>query len=160
MELGARLPLLLIGGVLLFVARWVFEYAFRVQTSDVLCRRPNLAFGFVLACFLISVAWPFAGCLSMHSDYFSWKTYLKLAIEGDLVILLVGLSVWINDRFILHGFDIRKEILQDKNMGTAYCVGGSMLAAGAVLNGASIGYSAGFIRALIDRACPIRSRFS
>lgn len=149
-ELAVRLPLLLIGGALLFVARWTFEYAFRIKSREVLCHRPNIAFGFVLACFLISIGWPFAGCLSMHSEYYSWKTYLKLAIEGDLVITLVGLSIWINDRFILHGFDIRKEILDDQNMGTAFCVGGSMVAAGAVLNGASIGYSAGFIRALID----------
>lgn len=149
-ELIARLPLLLFCGAVLFAARRVFEWHFRIQTKDVLCPHPNGAVAFVLSCFLLAVAWPFAGCLSMHSEYLDWKTFFKIAIEGNLVILLVGLSVLINDRFVLHGFDIRKEILEDKNMGTAYCVGGSMLATGAVLNGACIGYSQGFIHALID----------
>jgi uncharacterized membrane protein YjfL (UPF0719 family) len=63
----------------------------------------------------------------------------ELAIYGLLAIGLLRLSAWINDAAILHKFAIRKELVDDRNVGTGAVLAGSYLASGLVIAGALAG---------------------
>ena len=74
----------------------------------------------------------------------------KVLVEGTFAIVLLRVSIWVNDRFILSRFCIVKEIHEDKNLGVGFCVAGSCIACGLVLNGALTGFSKDFVHGLID----------
>lgn len=60
----------------------------------------------------------------------------ELAIYGFIAIALLKLSGLINDRFILHRFENKKELVTDRNVGAGAVLCGSYLASGLVLAGA------------------------
>lgn len=64
---------------------------------------------------------------------------IDLAIYGGLAILLLNLSIFINDRVILRGFSNEKEILQDQNAGTGVIEGANSVAVGLIIAGALSG---------------------
>ncbi|MCA9539577.1 MAG: DUF350 domain-containing protein [Myxococcales bacterium] len=63
----------------------------------------------------------------------------ELAGYGLLAIVLLKLSGFINDRLILHRFENRKELVDDRNVGAGAVLCGSYLASGLVLAGALSG---------------------
>ncbi|MCB9538858.1 MAG: DUF350 domain-containing protein [Myxococcales bacterium] len=63
----------------------------------------------------------------------------ELAIYGALAIVLLKLSGWLNDRLILHRFENKKELVDDRNVGAGAVLCGSYLASGLVLAGAFSG---------------------
>lgn len=64
---------------------------------------------------------------------------IDLAVYGSLAILLLNLSIFINDRVILRGFSNDKEILQDQNAGTGVIEGANSVAVGLIIAGALSG---------------------
>jgi len=60
----------------------------------------------------------------------------ELLIYGVVALGLLHVSALINDRMILAGFDNRKELVQDRNVGAGAVVAGTYLASGLVLAGA------------------------
>ena len=64
---------------------------------------------------------------------------IDLLIYGSLAIVLLNLSIFINDRVILRGFSNEKEILQDRNAGTGVIEGANSVAVGLIIAGALSG---------------------
>lgn len=64
---------------------------------------------------------------------------IDLMVYGLLAILLLNISAWINDRFILSRFNIRKEILDDQNCGTGVVEFAVFVASGLNIFGAVYG---------------------
>ena len=62
-----------------------------------------------------------------------------LLVYGLLGIALLNISAWINDRFILSKFQIRKEILDDQNSGTGVVEFAVFVASGLNIFGATYG---------------------
>jgi len=62
-----------------------------------------------------------------------------LLVYGLLAIILLNVSAWINDRFILSKFKIRKEILDDQNCGTGVVEFAVFVASGLNIFGAVYG---------------------
>ncbi len=63
----------------------------------------------------------------------------EILIYGVVSILLLKLSGWINDRLLLHRFENKKELVDDRNVGAGAVLCGSYLASGLVLAGAFSG---------------------
>ena len=61
---------------------------------------------------------------------------IDIGIYGGLAIILLNLSMIINDKVILSRFSVRKEILEDKNVGTGVVEGANGVATGLIILGA------------------------
>lgn len=136
--------------VLLAVARAVFGRTTRLDPATELIQHTNRAYGLYLAAFLAGTAIALAGTLFGRQTEPLGTALLAMACEGLLLIVLMDLGCTINDRLVLTGFSLDTEISSDRNQGAAFCVGGSCLATGLVLNGALSGYSNSLLLGLRD----------
>lgn len=64
---------------------------------------------------------------------------IDLGVYGLLAIVLLNVSIVVNDRVILHGFSNEKEILTDQNAGTGVIEGANSVAVGLIIAGALSG---------------------
>jgi uncharacterized membrane protein YjfL (UPF0719 family) len=110
---------------------WTSSYKFDEELTE----RDNGAFGVHLALFLLGLMIAAGGTL-YHQQATDAVSISITAGFCVLCVLLVRLSVWINDRFLLHEFSVVKELVQDRNAGTGFVVGGGCVATGLIINGA------------------------
>lgn len=61
---------------------------------------------------------------------------LDIAVYGGLGILLLNLSVIINDKLIFRKFKVKKELIEDKNIGTGIIEAANSVATGLIILGA------------------------
>ena len=73
---------------------------------------------------------------------------MYMFIYGFLAIVLMNLSIIINDKIILRKFSVYKEILEDKNVGTGVVEGAMAVATGMVILGSLHGEGGGILTAL------------
>ena len=132
------------------LARIVFAFSTGLCATGELAKQANPAYAIYLGGFLAGTAIALAGTLFGRANAPVAIAARDMLIEGLLLIALLRLSVVINDRVILYGFSLEREISEDRNCGAAFCVAGSCLASGLVLNGALTGYSNGLLRGLRD----------
>ena len=145
------MPLVIAGVGLLIAARWIFVWATPLGSDDDVISGENTAVGVVFGAFMFSVGLALAGCLfGRGPDDVVWVDALEMLAEGVLIIILLLLSIWVNDVVILRSFSVVKEIREDRNLGAAFCVAGSCLASGLILNGALSGYSRSVVEGLRD----------
>lgn len=62
-----------------------------------------------------------------------------IGVYGILGIILLNLSVVINDKIILRKFCVKKEIIEDRNVGTGVIEAASAISAGLIIYGAVVG---------------------
>lgn len=134
----------LIAAGLLLLARVVWSRMVRFDAEHELTTADNPAVGTALLGFLGGVIIVLAGLLStdaaaLDEPYTVAWDLGELAIYGVLAIALLKLSGWINDRLILHRFENKKELVDDRNIGAGAVLCGSYLASGLVLAGALSG---------------------
>jgi uncharacterized membrane protein YjfL (UPF0719 family) len=134
--------LLLLVGVLLFkkTLRYSRSDGQPFNFDDELTNRDNPAFGVYFAGYIVGLAVALAGTLSGLGDDLV-ENLTNMAINSVLAIVLMRLSILVNDRFILTKFDDKKEIIDDRNSGTSFVYVGSFLATGLMINGVLTGES-------------------
>ena len=67
-----------------------------------------------------------------------------------MAIVLLRMSMIINDRFVLFTFKVSREIGDEKNVGTGYVVGGMSIATGLMLSGVLSGTSGSLLLLIRD----------
>lgn len=75
---------------------------------------------------------------------------MDIAIYGVLAIVLLNLSVLLNDKLILRNFSVRKEIIEDRNVGTGVVEAASAIASGLIIFGAVVGEAQNLIHGIIS----------
>lgn len=78
-----------------------------------------------------------------------WIDSIDIAIYGILAILLLNLSIIINDKIILRKFVVYKEIIEDQNVGTGVIEGANAIATGLIILGSVSGEGGGILTALV-----------
>ena len=139
------------------LSRYLFLATTRFGGDEELHGKGNTAAGVVFGAYLLGVA------VALEGTFFGWHQggrpgvsgglltrTAELLAEGLLIVVLLRMSIWVNDRFILRRFCVVKEVKEDRNLGAAFCLAGSSLAGGLILNGALSGFSAGFLVGLRD----------
>lgn len=133
------LPYFAMAVATLFVGKlffgWTVAYRFGEQFLD----KDNPAFGVCFAGYLIGLAIAVSGTLFGLSN--TVQDISTVVIASVAAIVLMRLSMVINDKLILYKFSITKEIIDDRNVGTGFVVAGSCVATGLMLNGALTGQS-------------------
>ncbi len=135
---------LLISAGLLLIARVLYGVLARFDVDHELTEADNPAVGPALFGFLGGVTIVLAGLLGTDgaalddpigiawdlSEFMGW---------GLMAIVLLKLSGWLNDKLLLRGFENKKELVDDRNLGVGATLCGSYLASGLVLAGALTG---------------------
>lgn len=147
--LGA-LPLFAVVFLLAFGARWLFRKTTRYCIDEELTERDNPAFGVAFAGYMLGVAIALSGAVYPWEGVALLDEVLSILLFGVLAAALMRLSLWINDRAILHAFPIEKELVEDHNAGTGFVVAGSSIATGFMLRGVMTGFSTSLWTGLRD----------
>ncbi len=144
------MPLFATVFVLAFAAKWLFQKTTPYCIDDELTSRDNPAFGVAFGGYILGVAIALSGALFPWQGVTLGMELLTIALFGALAAVLMRVSLWINDRAILHQFSIEKELVQDHNYGTGFVVAGSSIATGFMLRGVMAGFSDSLATGLRD----------
>ena len=144
-----KLPLLAVALAVWVVAKVVIDRAFALDAVEQFSVNRNVAFGVFYGSFLVAAAIAISAGLVGRTESV-WIGSGRVAVEGVWSVVLLWVSYVIHDRWLFHQFDLKKELGSDHNLGAAFCLAGSLLASGLVLNGAAIGFSHSWWSALID----------
>jgi uncharacterized membrane protein YjfL (UPF0719 family) len=134
--------------LLLLVGVLVFKKTLRYERSDgkpfafdnELTSRDNPAFGLYFAGYVVGLGIALAGTLVGLGDDIL-ENFTNMAITSVLAIVLMRLSILVNDHLLLPKFDDKKEIIEDRNAGTSFVYLGAFLATGLMINGVLTGES-------------------
>ena len=143
-------PFFAVIALMLFAGKKLFDLTTTYNFQDELTKRDNPAFGVAISGFILGLAIALGGTTYGVGGQTVVDAFISLALYGLLSIVLMRLSVTINDKFILHKFSVHKEIIEDKNTGTAFVVAGSFVATGFMISGALTGESISFLAGIVD----------
>ncbi len=135
---------ILSGFVLFFLGKLIYQlFNPKIKVARELVENDNLAFSFAHVGYFAGLLIAIGGVLSGESDGLV-NDLEYMGIYGGVSIILLNLSMIVNDKLILSKFDLRKEILVDQNVGTGIIEGANAIATGLVVLGAVHGEGAGF----------------
>jgi len=148
-EIFIKMPnfaLLLIG---LILTKYFFDMTTKFKFDTELTENDNPAFGVALAGYLFGSGIALSGAV-FGAGYSLTDDAIHIAIMSILIIVLMRVSVMINDWAILYNFSISKELIEDKNVGTGFVLAGGSIATGFMLNGALSGQSETLASSVVD----------
>lgn len=144
----ATLVYLLIAFLLFYLGKITYQFFHRkVNVQYELVENDNLAFAVAHTGYFIGLLAALGGALLGESHGFMLDA-LYMVMYGILAILLLNLSVFVNDKIILRKFSVYKEILEDKNVGTGVVEGATAIATGMIILGSLYGEGGGILTAL------------
>ena len=142
------------GVAVLLTAKLIKDAFTPYRIDEQLSEKDNPAFGLVLAGYFIGVTAILLGATHGEDplDISAWELASILFIDlayalGGICALLVGRVIL--DRVALSRFDMSKEVLQDRNLGSATVEAGCFVATGLTIAGAVQGEGGGLVSALI-----------
>ena len=127
-------------------------YSFRLfnpkyNVKDELVEKDNFSFAIVYASYFAGVIISIGGVFWGPSAGIV-EDLIDIGIYGILAIVLLNIAAYLNDWFILRGIDAPKEIITDRNAGTAVVLGASSIATGLVVSSAVSGEGGSIFTAL------------
>jgi uncharacterized membrane protein YjfL (UPF0719 family) len=133
---------------MLFIARILFDrvVSFKVEEQ---VKNGNCAPVIAFMGYLIGITFVLAGAFigpSMGRFRLDLLLYLAYGLVG---IILMSVSTFIVDKIMLHKFDTKKELLEDKNIGTAAVYFGIYLATGLIVAACVNGEYGGVLSSII-----------
>ncbi len=139
--------------VLFMIGKLVYQlFHPRVKVAYELVENDNLSFslahvGYFIGLLLVISSVVLGESLGLVEDM------MAIGLYGLVAIVLLNLSILLNDKLIFSKFDLKKEILEDGNIGTGIIEGANAIATGLVVMGAIYGEGAGpggpFVTALL-----------
>ena len=125
--------------VLFFIGKLVYDWttpSYKVRVE--LVEKDNAAVAIAMVGYYFGLVLSIGGVM-VGDSHGLMEDLIDVMIFGPLSILLMNLSRGINDKLILREFSIRKEMVEDQNVGTGVVVCASYIATGLVIYGASQG---------------------
>jgi uncharacterized membrane protein YjfL (UPF0719 family) len=135
--------------VLFFIGKFLYQFFHRgYNVKNELVEKDNLAFAFAHTGYFIGLVLSIGGIM-MGETAGILIDLLYIGIYGGISLVLLNLSIIINDKVILRKFSVRKEIVEDQNEGTGLLEGASSIATGLIIMGSIYGDGGGIDTALI-----------
>ncbi len=152
-EIVYTVSMILLTGALLLFAKAMYVMLSRFDVNHELTEADNPAIGTAMFGYLLGLVFVIAGLLATElprrvtRESLAWDL-AETAIFGVVAVFLLRLSGWINDRFILHRFENKKELVDDRNVGAGAVLCGTYIASGLILAGALHGRLAAKMEAM------------
>ena len=134
---------------LFFIGKIAYQLIHRnINVKSELVEKDNLAFavahtGYFVGLLLAICSAVIGPSRDLVTDIIDIFTY------GGISIVLLNLSVIINDRIVLRKFSVFKEIIEDRNVGTGVVEAASAVATGLIILGAVSGEGGSWITAAV-----------
>lgn len=121
----------------LFIAGKLIYQLFhpKVKVSKELVDEDNFAFSFAIVGYYVGLLFAIGSAVLGESDGLV-NDLIDIAIYGVMSIVLLNLSIIINDKFILNKFSLKKEIIEDHNIGSGIVEGAVAISTGMIILGA------------------------
>lgn len=132
----ATLVYLVAAFLLFFIGKVVYQlFHPKVKVAHELVVNDNFAFSLAYVGYFIGLLLAIGSALMGESEGLV-NDLIDIGIYGALSIILLNLSILINDKIILRHFSVKKEILEDRNSGTGVVEGAMAVATGLIILGA------------------------
>lgn len=113
-----------------------------------LVEKDNFAMSLAIVGYYFGLIFAIGGIL--YGPSAGWlEDVIDIFMYGFLAIILLNISIVLNNKLILPKFDNIKEIIDDQNAGTGVVEGGNHIANGLILYGALLGEGGGLVSALV-----------
>ena len=124
---------------LFFIGKYLYQLFHRgYNVKDELVEKDNLAFALAHTGYFIGLILSIGGVM-MGETAGLLMDLLYIAVYGIISLILLNLSIIINDKIILRKFSVKKEICEDQNEGTGLLEGASSIATGLIIMGSVYG---------------------
>lgn len=134
---------------LFFIGKYLYQFIHRgYNVRDELVEKDNLAFALAHTGYFIGLVLAIGGVM-MGETAGLMLDLLFIGIYGVLALILLNLSIIINDKIILRKFSVKKEITVDQNAGTGVLEGASAIATGLIIMGSVYGEGGGIVTTLV-----------
>lgn len=114
------------------LAKWVKDKTTRFSIDEQITKEQNLAVAVTYFGYMLSISIVYIGAMLGPSEGLL-VDLVKVLSYSALGIVLLNVSRFINDKFILHQFNNYKEIIEDKNAGTGAVQAGSHVASAMII---------------------------
>ncbi len=130
--------------LLFYIGKLVFGVTHpQINVKEELVKKDNLAFALSNIGYYIGLLIAI-GSVILGPSFGLWIDLADIFIYGLASILLLNLSSFVCDRFILGKFSITKEIITDQNPGTGVVHGAGFISSGLIVFGAMYGEGVNF----------------
>ncbi len=121
---------------LFIIGKFVYSlFHKKINISEELVEKDNFAFAVSHTGYFVGLLIVIGSAISGPSNGL-FEDLIDIFMFGLLGILLLNISILINDRLILPHFNVNKEILDDQNVGTGVIEAANSIAIGLILFGA------------------------
>lgn len=122
--------------VLFFIGKKVYQlFHPGFDVSHELVENDNFAFSVAYVGYFIGLLMAIGSAVLGESEGLQ-TDLINIGIYGGLAILLLNLSIIINDKLILSKFSVKKEIIEDQNTGSGVVEGAMSVSTGLIILGA------------------------
>ena len=122
--------------ILFLVGKFVYQlFHPKVKVNHELVENDNFAFATAYVGYFIGLLLAIGSAVMGESNGI-WLDLMDIGIYGALVILLLNFSIIITDKLILNRFSVKKEILEQRNIGTGVVEAAIGVATGLIVLGA------------------------
>ena len=122
--------------ILFFVGKVAYQlFHPKTKVAHELVEKDNFAFSVAYVGYFIGLLLAIGASL-MGESYGLWTDLMDIGVYGLLTIILLNVSIIINDKVLLRKFSVRKEIIEDRNVGTGVVEGANAVATGLIVLGA------------------------
>ncbi len=135
--------------VLFYLGKLLYSVFHRqVNAKHELVEKDNFAFAVAHVGYFIGLVLAITGALIGESEGLI-PDLINIGIYGGLAILLLNLSIIVNDKLLFPRFSVYREITEDRNVGTGAIEGANSIATGLIILGAVSGEGGGVLTALV-----------
>jgi uncharacterized membrane protein YjfL (UPF0719 family) len=125
----------------------------RYHLSDELTKHDNKAVGVATAGYIFGVLMIIRGVLISGGYSYDtiWRDFLSIAVWTVISLALLLSSAWINRKFLLNRFEMHKELITDRNVGTGSVLAGTYIGTAFIVSASISGTTGGgFAMEIID----------
>jgi len=134
--------------VLFLVGKFVYQlFQRKINIKDELVEKDNFAFALAHTGYFVGLLLAIGSAIVGPSNGLA-QDLIDIFIYGLLAILLLNISIVINDKLVLRKFHVYKEIVEDQNSGTGVVEAANAVATGLILMGAVSGEMGGIWSAI------------
>ncbi|MEL6534324.1 MAG: DUF350 domain-containing protein [Bacteroidota bacterium] len=140
----------LVAGFILFIIGKLVYNLFHpgIKVNDELVEKDNLAFSASLTGYYIGLILCIGAAIIGPSAENIWIDLMDIGLYGALGIVLLNVAAIFNDKALLRHFKVKKEIVEEQNIGTGIVEAANFIATGLIVQGAIIGEGGNILTAL------------
>jgi uncharacterized membrane protein YjfL (UPF0719 family) len=133
------------GIILLLLAKPIKGFTTRYHLSDELTKHDNKAVAVATAGYLFGALTIIRGVMISGGNPYQtiWRDLGAVAIWTAISLVLLLASAWINRKFLLNQFDLTKELISDRNVGSGVVLAGTYIGTAFIISASISGTTGG-----------------